>query len=146
MEIVAVVVVIFVVMLVIGSIANATPISNWSDEKLQRMYGKFLRAANPSNDYLRKSEEVKHEIETRKKKKAAQFATEMADQLAPSIHALSERAVELVQRTMQEENVGEEAAREIVGKRLIEANAKFLAQGMTEEQANGAAMKEIFNV
>ena len=146
MEILAIVVVILIVMLVIGSIANATPISSWSDEKLQRMYGKFLRAANPSNDYLKKSEEVRHEIETRKKQQAAKFATEMADQLAPSIHVLSERAMKLVQRTMQEEKVGEEAAREIVGNRLKETNAKFLARGMTEEQANAASMKEIFNL
>lgn len=146
MEILAIVVVIFVAMLVIGSIANATPISTWSDDKLKRMYGKYLRAANPSNDYLKKCEEIKYEIETREKKRAAQFATELADQLAPSIHALSERAAKLVQRTMQEEKVGEEAAREIVGNRLKETNAKFLAQGMTEEQANAAAMKELFDL
>ena len=146
MEILAIVIVIFVVMLVIGSMANATPISGWSDEKLQRMYGKYLRAANPSNDYLKKSEEVRHEIETRKKQKATQFATQMADELAPSIHALSEKAAKLVQRTMEEENVGEAAAREIVGNRLKETNTKFLAQGMTEEQANAAAMKELFGL
>ena len=82
----------------------------------------------------------------RKKQKAAQFATEMADQLAPSIHALSERTMELVQRIMQEEKVGEEAARGIVGNRLKETNARFLAKGMTQDQANAAAMKEIFNL
>jgi hypothetical protein len=155
MEILAIlagVVVVFVVILVIGSMDNARPVSGWSDEKLQRMYMKLLHASTAqsnrekSNKYFQKSQEVKHEIEKRREKATAQFATEMADKLAPSIQAATQRTLEVVQKIMAEQKVDFEQAHKIVGKRLSETTTKYLAQGMTDDQAQAAAMKEIFNL
>ena len=150
--VIAIAVIGIVVALAIGSMANSTHASTWSDEKLQRMYGKLLNASRAttniekSKEYLHKAQEVKQEIEKRKTHAAEQVATTLADHLAPTIEEVTKKTIEVVEKTMREENVEFDEAHRIVGTRLREANKKFLEQGLTEEQANAAAMKKIFDV
>jgi F0F1-type ATP synthase membrane subunit b/b' len=132
MEILAFVIVAFVVILIIGSWANARPVSSWSDEKLQRMYGKLLGASTAqsnsekSKEYFQKAQEVKKELEARKIKSAEKLATKLADDLQPTIQLATQRSLEVIQKTMTEQKVDFEHAHEIVGNRLKETKKNIL--------------------
>lgn len=111
MEIVAIVVVIVVVALIVGSLDNARPVSSWSDEKLQRMYSKLVRAAtaafNAGNQeaakkHSQKADEVMREIQARRKNATTQSVEQLADALAPTIRNTAQKAAEAIQKTMAE--------------------------------------------
>lgn len=113
-----------VIVLFIGSLDNARPVSTWSDDKLKRMYGKLLNASSAegnrekSAQHFKKAQEVKQELEKRKLQNAEQFAAGLADQMAPAIQEITQKTLEVVQRIMQEEKVSFDEAHTIMGNGL----------------------------
>ena len=153
MEIIGIVVLVIVVVLIVGSMDNARPVSSWSDEKLLRMYGKLLNASTvnnragnheQANEHFKKAEEVKEEIESRRKKLLTQGVEQLADALAPAIRNTAQLASAAIEKVMTEQKVNVDQARAILGSRLKEAHAKYTSQGMNDEKAGEAAMKEVF--
>lgn len=155
MEIIAVIVVVVVVALIVGSMDNARPVSDWSDEKLARMFGKLLNASTvarragnneQADAHFKKAEEVKQEIEARRKKGLTQEVEQLADAMRPQIQSTAQLAASAIEKVMTEQKVNADQARAILGNRLKEAHAKYTAQGMNDEKAGEAAMKEVFRL
>ena len=74
MEIIIGIVILVAIVLFIGGINNNSPVESWSDEKLQRMYGKLLHSAalaskanysEKASELQKKADKVKEEIDKR---------------------------------------------------------------------------------
>lgn len=152
MEIVGIIVLIAVVALIIGSIDNAKPVTSWPDEKLQRMYGKLLHASTvavragdreQAKAHLDKAKEVQKEIEARRSNVIRQSAERLAEEKGAEIRSVGQKSAEAIQKIMSEQGVDYQTAGSILVKRMEEAHAKYVKQGMTDDQADEAAMKEV---
>lgn len=145
MEVIAIIVVVIVVILAIGSIDNARPVSEWSDDKLIRMYPKLLSAGNAStnpqasNEHYKKADEVKREIE---KRNFLREANNTMQSLRPAIDELSNKLASEIQKIMSENHCSMDEAREIMGKKREQVISKYKEQGMTDDQAEDAELKE----
>lgn len=145
MEVIAIIVVVIVVVLVIGSFDNARPVSEWSDEKLIRMYPKLLRAGNAqtnqqkANEHYKKAKEVEQEI---KKRNLLREAHNTMQSLRPTIDDLSNKLASEIKKITSEKNCSMDEAREILESKIDQAISKYKEQGMTDDQAEKAALKE----
>jgi DNA-directed RNA polymerase subunit F len=149
----------FVVLLVIGGISNSKPVSEWSDEKLDRMHGKLLHAAQTeravgntekSIEHTNKAQEVLTEIGKRMQlRDAARDANRIAERMAEpenkkAMEDLSKRTFEVLNNVMKKHNLTLPEAHEMLSKKIQELELKYLNSGLSPEAATEAAINELY--
>jgi DNA-directed RNA polymerase subunit F len=152
MEIVLIIIGVFVVVLIIGGISNNKPVSEWSDEKLDRMHGKLLRAAQTERAVgnTNKAQEVLTEIGKRMQlRDAARDANRIAERMAEpenkkAIEDLSNKTFEVLNNAMKKHNLTLPEAHEMLSKKIQELELKYLNSGLSPEAATEAAINELY--
>lgn len=127
--------------------------------------GMTVENLKKAGEYLAQRTDVEQEIQRRKQKYNDQQINDLADQMAPAIKDVTAqvtqmampvfkeqlqmnlmRMLEANQKVMQEDSVTFEEAKAITRARQEQVAKGFIAQGMTQEQADAASMKEVFNI
>lgn len=160
MEIILIIVVVVVIFLVIGGIDNDRPVSDWSDEKLERMLPKLEYAASAQiqarnldkhNEHKKKAQEVKDEIEKRKQAKIEEIGEKTFDpnnteEFAQLAQIMAEKSMNLLRTTMQENNCSEDEAKVIVANEIETLTKENINAGMNEEEANEKAFNQLLGI
>lgn len=139
---------------------NFRPVSDWSDEKLQRMHKKLLKAAHTSRNvgnhdaskkYSDRAKEVLDEIGKRVNKRTPENSMNGAIAALSSKESrdiakeYAEKTLAILEETMQEFNVGIEDAHAIISKKINELEAKHRANGLDSDDATEAAIRDLFS-
>jgi hypothetical protein len=160
MEIVLVIAVILVIALVIGSMDNNRPVSDWSDEKLLRMHDKLNKAANAafmakdynkSGEHQEKFKEVGEEIKRRQNaafsQKSGKSASDLSQQEQMNLmQVAAQRSAALMQETMQNNKCTEPEAKKIIASKIDAITQDFIKQGHDPDSANERAIQKILGL
>ena len=160
MEVLAVIVVIFVIIWILGGADNNRPVSDWSDDKLLRMHRKLLYAASVQAkankyekimEYTNKAKEVAEEIERRKKIKIKELGEKTLDNMtiqefSELSRLMAEQSLNLIKVTMQTHLCSEEEAMEIISKKIERLTDDYMEQGLSKDDASEKAMQVILGM
>jgi hypothetical protein len=144
MEIVLVIAVILVIALVIGSMDNNRPVSDWSDEKLLRMHDKSCEHQEKFNEV---GEEIKRRQNAAFSQKSGKSASDLSQQEQMNLmQVAAQRSAALMQETMQNNKCTEPEAKKIIASKIDAITQDFIKQGHDPDSANERAIQKILGL